>query len=481
MSDILRGAFKSSKSEVNDFCELAQYAEEGFTQPRSTSRDKTRRTRSRRHRTLLKEKPFLEDACNSTSRELSAVKSKREEHPITTTTEETVSFADTVVRATRTRSANTRGQGAFAGVVLELLQRLRDVRTKRHHIRQIFLHLCIFVFFSALSTVLYQRSNSYELVSSVQSTLVPPVYNVDFLQWLKTQTLKIWKDPICGDGVCQEPFEFPAFHRFGCKVDCGVAPLTAVLLYVEVAMQELLGYFSHGKVEEIIQPLHWNLCLRDAVRRNEGLEEVCWYRDDRNATYPKHKWLTSLQLPRGLWYIRVYMDSLQILRGKLWDISNESNHLQLYTFPAWEPCPAPPAPPGIPSPPASPQSPPLEPPLPPVTLSPTTIPPPPGPPLPITTSPTPPPTVAAWVVLDGRVPLASIEPEPLKAMPFFQRALSDASRQLLPLAHRIVRYRGDMAVDLVRQSYFWSRGHHSSPLLASGVEAITHLPSWLLE
>jgi hypothetical protein len=32
----------------------------------------------------------------------------------------------------------------------------------------------------------------------------------------------IWKDPVCGDGKCQYPWEFPAFGTFGCQADCGL-------------------------------------------------------------------------------------------------------------------------------------------------------------------------------------------------------------------------------------------------------------------
>jgi hypothetical protein len=27
---------------------------------------------------------------------------------------------------------------------------------------------------------------------------------------------------MCGDGVCEHPWEFPAWGRFGCRADCGV-------------------------------------------------------------------------------------------------------------------------------------------------------------------------------------------------------------------------------------------------------------------
>ena len=28
-------------------------------------------------------------------------------------------------------------------------------------------------------------------------------------------------DPVCGDGVCETPFEYASFGRFGCRADCG--------------------------------------------------------------------------------------------------------------------------------------------------------------------------------------------------------------------------------------------------------------------
>ena len=29
--------------------------------------------------------------------------------------------------------------------------------------------------------------------------------------------LPIWKDPVCGDGNCEWPWEFPSWGRFGCR------------------------------------------------------------------------------------------------------------------------------------------------------------------------------------------------------------------------------------------------------------------------
>lgn len=43
----------------------------------------------------------------------------------------------------------------------------------------------------------------------------------DVLSWLDTTLTAIWVDPVCGDGVCETPFEYASYGRFGCRADCG--------------------------------------------------------------------------------------------------------------------------------------------------------------------------------------------------------------------------------------------------------------------
>ena len=42
----------------------------------------------------------------------------------------------------------------------------------------------------------------------------------EILPWLRRIADEQWKDPACGDGKCQAPFEFPSYSRFGCRADC---------------------------------------------------------------------------------------------------------------------------------------------------------------------------------------------------------------------------------------------------------------------
>ncbi|EKX47388.1 hypothetical protein GUITHDRAFT_106834 [Guillardia theta CCMP2712] len=47
--------------------------------------------------------------------------------------------------------------------------------------------------------------------------------NVDeFYTWLNDALIKqVFNDPVCGDGKCDSPDEYPGFGRFGCIIDCG--------------------------------------------------------------------------------------------------------------------------------------------------------------------------------------------------------------------------------------------------------------------
>ncbi len=83
----------------------------------------------------------------------------------------------------------------------------------------------------------------------------------------------IWTDPICGDGKCEMPWEFPAWGRFGCVSDCGRAQtLQAVVLAVHG------DFLRHPTLSAavLMTNTRWNLCLRDAERQVQGEPDLCW-------------------------------------------------------------------------------------------------------------------------------------------------------------------------------------------------------------
>jgi hypothetical protein len=49
----------------------------------------------------------------------------------------------------------------------------------------------------------------------------------------------VWQSTVCGDGTCNNPFEFPSYGRFGCRPDCGAASdLTNVLVQIKADFRD---------------------------------------------------------------------------------------------------------------------------------------------------------------------------------------------------------------------------------------------------
>lgn len=64
----------------------------------------------------------------------------------------------------------------------------------------------------------------------------------DIFTWLRTLVHSVWEDPICGDGVCETPFEYAQYGRFGCRADCGRLQDLQNLTAVQI---DLYWDFSH--------------------------------------------------------------------------------------------------------------------------------------------------------------------------------------------------------------------------------------------
>lgn len=86
--------------------------------------------------------------------------------------------------------------------------------------------------------------------------------------------LPIWKDPVCGDGTCEWPWEFPAWGRFGCRADCGTNPNTT-----SIAVNVRADFTGHPSISPrvLMNNAKWNLCLEDDARRKRGEADLCWW------------------------------------------------------------------------------------------------------------------------------------------------------------------------------------------------------------
>lgn len=63
--------------------------------------------------------------------------------------------------------------------------------------------------------------------------------------------LPIWKDPVCGDGNCEWPWEFPSWGRFGCRAgERACAPaLRMCRLFMESSQDEALRAKSNPMLQ----------------------------------------------------------------------------------------------------------------------------------------------------------------------------------------------------------------------------------------
>jgi hypothetical protein len=103
--------------------------------------------------------------------------------------------------------------------------------------QKLMLYLIYMALYVPMLYVQRDASNSHKVHSTIQASLVPstPVNSImGIYDYLEHQTSLYWRDPICGDGMCDSPFEFPSYGRFGCTADCGFLKEAVQLQPVQV-------------------------------------------------------------------------------------------------------------------------------------------------------------------------------------------------------------------------------------------------------
>lgn len=121
-----------------------------------------------------------------------------------------------------------------------------------------------------------------DVVATLKSTLLPDSGSphISFssadqvLAYLGNKFVRpVDKDPICGDGNCEVPWEGPAWGPFGCPADCGLHPNTTKVIVTLSA--DFTGHpsLSPGTLRAQVS---WNLCMRDELRQTRGLPPLCW-------------------------------------------------------------------------------------------------------------------------------------------------------------------------------------------------------------
>ncbi|GIL78617.1 hypothetical protein Vretimale_6215 [Volvox reticuliferus] len=147
--------------------------------------------------------------------------------------------------------------------------------------------------------------------------------------------LPIWKDPVCGDGNCEWPWEFPSWGRFGCQADCGQNDKTT-----PIVVNVRADFTGHPTISSsvLMNNAKWNLCLEDEARRKRGEADLCWYDEDQPFTEVQVNSINAAQVIDGKWYVIVKGDYAGRVSGAIYDITNSSNPVAIPTTPSWESC-----------------------------------------------------------------------------------------------------------------------------------------------
>ncbi|EFJ46305.1 hypothetical protein VOLCADRAFT_93448 [Volvox carteri f. nagariensis] len=175
----------------------------------------------------------------------------------------------------------------------------------------------------AIAAILYtQRSAevAYKVHSTVESVVLPSdsvMQNTDEVyDWLKKLLTEVWKDPVCGDGLCEAPFEFASYSRFGCRADCGklneVQNLTTIQLDVYYDFSHPVGSIP---ASDLMQQASWNLCPVSTPYSSD-----CYYDSDINfERLSGEQHFTLDDAPDGEWNLVVKRDIFNKIRGAVRD------------------------------------------------------------------------------------------------------------------------------------------------------------------
>eukprot|EP00873_Tetraselmis_striata_P015466 jgi/Tetstr1/435730/TSEL_024629.t1 len=211
--------------------------------------------------------------------------------------------------------------GRAVQVVRELYKRYQKQTERWENYIQLFSFL---IFVAVFLSVLFMQRNAqvaYSVHSTIKSTLVPESTTLsssaEVLTWLQETLEEVWKDPVCGDGVCETPFEFASYGRFGCRADCGrlseVQDLTTIMIDLNFNFRHPVGSVPST---ELMQQASWNLCPRDGAPHGTD----CYYPSDQKFDRVEGEvHLEISDVPDGEWILVIKRDSFNKVAGAVRD------------------------------------------------------------------------------------------------------------------------------------------------------------------
>eukprot|EP00210_Caulerpa_lentillifera_P002091 g2006.t1 len=232
-------------------------------------------------------------------------------------------------------TTKSREDGDYENLVETLFQQIQDCVEERRSYYRVAVY-AVFVF--AYMAILYAQGSlfqSYDVVSSLRDAIVPGQTltstfksNDALLDYIgRKLVLPVWVDPVCGDGKCQWPWEFPSFGRFGCKADCGSETNTKRIL---LQIRANFGGELTLSPRTMMANVRWNVCLNDTGRVRRGQDDICWFAEDQVFEEIVDSRFETMELIEGEWYVRVIGDFTRKVQGRLFDITNATQPIEIH-------------------------------------------------------------------------------------------------------------------------------------------------------
>eukprot|EP00961_Rhodomonas_salina_P135251 1819678-Rhodomonas_salina.1 len=154
-----------------------------------------------------------------------------------------------------------------------LMHRVEERIERTHHYYSC-MALTVFISFFVLVMAL---QNDVGMAFSIEKTMLDTVVGDldtetfalkstdEFFTWFGDNIVdRIFRDPICGDGVCEQPHEFPSVGRFGCEIDCGkYLKQTTISIKLETFpgwSQAAQGQWDISRIRRRVNPdYRWNI------------------------------------------------------------------------------------------------------------------------------------------------------------------------------------------------------------------------------
>lgn len=191
----------------------------------------------------------------------------------------------------------------------------------------LFFFLVFGVIYITMLALERSTNDSYQVQNTLNSRLIPEEKTMASLDevtsWFEDTLTATWKDPTCGDGLCEEPFEFPRYSQFGCRADCGDMSSRFQLEKLQV---DLKWDFSHARgtpSTDLMGLAKWNLCPAESGSEKPPHGADCYYKEDQGFDRVKGDCYGSqcpaplilTDVPAGSWEVRVKGDVFHKITG----------------------------------------------------------------------------------------------------------------------------------------------------------------------